>query len=75
MRVRRGRADRIDQVAVFALDVQADFADKIADVPNAARRGRGSRFKGEAAIKVGFEPESRLPIPRSADSDRIHWLN
>ena len=42
------------EVAVFALDVNPNFADEVADLPDAARDRRGLGFKREAELVFGL---------------------
>jgi len=41
------------EVAVLALDVEADFADEVADLPDAAREGGSGGLEGEAELAAG----------------------
>jgi len=57
--VARGRGAEVGdftfdpEVAILALNVDANFADEVADFPNAAYDDRGRRFKGEVEL-AGF---------------------
>ena len=41
------------EVAVLALDMQADFADKVADLPDLARNGHRGRLERQAELALG----------------------